>query len=195
MELPKSIELILDEAYVWLESRTSMKYINIFLTYIVFQLRKTDTNIFITAQDLSTVDIRFRNQYDYIIECERQEEDFTYHIKKKKMFIDPSGMIDYELISLGKYLVEYDEMKNYFEMYDTNEIIKIPAKSRMEFEILKTEPNLLLDKALEIIEIIKDNISNITQDSIMYTLLLNKIDISWYKIIYLLMKNYIIEKK
>ena len=45
LRLPDNINVLLDEGYTWLESRTSTKYINLFMSYIVFQLRKTNRNI------------------------------------------------------------------------------------------------------------------------------------------------------
>jgi len=67
----KSALVLIDEAYIWLEARTSGKEINRYLTYILFQLRKRKLDIILTNQLLETIDTRFRQMRNYQIECER----------------------------------------------------------------------------------------------------------------------------
>lgn len=67
----KSSLILIDEAYIWLESRTSGKEINRYLTYILFQLRKRKLDIILTNQLLETIDTRFRQMRNFQIECER----------------------------------------------------------------------------------------------------------------------------
>ena len=91
LDLPKGINVALDEGYTLLEARTSAKYINLFLSYMVFQLRKTERNIFVTCQEVSSIDIRYRRQWDYYVQCSRVFDDidsnlwdFKYKIFDKK---------------------------------------------------------------------------------------------------------------
>jgi len=63
--------VILDEAYLYIESRTSGKGSNRIWSRILFQSRKDDRDIWIIAQLLSSVDVRFREMAEYIILCER----------------------------------------------------------------------------------------------------------------------------
>src|SRR4030043_860537 len=56
--------ICLDEAYAWLESRTSGKDINRYMSYILFQGRKKDIDFYMSEQLLSSVDLRYRDMID-----------------------------------------------------------------------------------------------------------------------------------
>ena len=186
LELPKGINLVLDEGYTLLESRTSAKYINLFLSYIVFQLRKTKRNIFVTVQEISSVDIRYRMQWDYYVKCERVYDpnivselwDFKYKIydKKKK--------------GVCIWILPYNEAKKSFNLFDTNEIVPVSAKSRIEYELLKTEPEQLILKALNLAKIVKNKIKNITKESVKFALMIQGFDAVWHNSVYIILKNY-----
>lgn len=190
----KPREVVLDEAYTYIESRTSMKYGNMLASYLLFQLRKLDVNIYIMVQDFSTVDIRFRNQWDYLIICSRksstikrkEEWDFKYTIIKKV----------YKGISIGfkkkSFIMNYDyAKKNLFHLYDTNEIVDPQDASRIEYEILKTQPKRFAEQSLKLAGLIKPKLKNITMDSVKTACLIYGVDDIWAKNIYLLLKNYI----
>lgn len=68
----------IDEAYNWIEARVSGKGTNRYLSYIVFQSRKRDLKINVTAQMLSSIDVRFRTMADFIILCEKKKDRFSY---------------------------------------------------------------------------------------------------------------------
>ena len=68
----------IDEAYNWLEARTSNKGTNRYLSYIVFQSRKRDLSINLTAQMISSIDVRFRTMADYLAIAQKKSNRFSY---------------------------------------------------------------------------------------------------------------------
>lgn len=146
LNLPKHIELIMDEGYQMIDSRISMSYVNVGASHIAFQLRKTDTNIYLTVQQLGTIDKRYRGEWDYVVHCERinngekawQHWDFGYTIYDKRWG------------TINPWYINYKHAEQYFKYFDTNQIIEPRNKSRIEYEILKTEPIELIYRAKEI---------------------------------------------
>lgn len=173
--IPKHIELLMDEFYNLADSRKSMSVFNIFCSYIAFQLRKTDTNIFVSAQQLGSIDIRYRNEWDYIVICERIDNgnldwrlwDFGYTVYDKRQGTYRSWMIG------------YDDIKKTFGDFDTNEIVEPKNKSRLIHDILKNEPRLYLAKGIEICKVIKKNSKVRNQKEIKIALLRNDYDMVW----------------
>lgn len=72
--------LLLDEAYLWLDSRCSSKEINRYLSYLIFQSRKRGFNVFASAQINESIDLRFRFVTDLNIYAmgEQPDNDFMY---------------------------------------------------------------------------------------------------------------------
>ena len=58
-DLEKGI-LLIDEAYLWLDSRCSGREINRYLSYLIFQSRKRGFNVFASSQLSSAIDLRYR---------------------------------------------------------------------------------------------------------------------------------------
>lgn len=183
--LPKHIELVMDEFYSIADSRSSMSYINVLASYIAFQLRKTDTQIYITAQQLKSIDVRYRDEWDYVVFCERVKNespnwrkwDFGYRIYDKRTKRS------------SKHLVLYDYAKKSFHLYDTNEIIEPRNKSRMAYEFYKSEPKLWLLQGLKFAKLIKSNSNVSTKEKIEIALLSNNIDSIWTSLCYKLLKK------
>jgi hypothetical protein len=186
LDLPKGINVFIDEGYTILESRTSSKYTNLFLSYIVFQLRKTKRNIFVTVQEVSSIDIRYRRQWDYYIQCERINDsqldsdlwDFKFVIYDKKKH------------SRSNWILSYKEAMKVFPFFDTYEIVPVSAKSRITYELLKTEPDQLLMKSLELAKNVKKRLKNVTVESVKFTLMTLGYDQIWYNSVYTILKNY-----
>lgn len=193
MYTPDDCIIVIDEAYGWIESRHSAKYTNVYISYIAFQLRKTNRQIFITAQLDSTIDLRFREFYDYKITCERipsleyidnpDKWDFCYDKEDKRR---------------GRFIkiVPYDEASKIFKYYDTNEIVSFPAKSRMEYELYKTEPRKFFIKGLEIFQDIQSllinkekNLISKEKNFIKLALLSKNYDMIWADLMYLIANN------
>ena len=148
LNLPNNVEVFLDEAYTWLESRVSSKALNRYLSYILLQSRKRTINIYITAQLFSTVDTRFRQQSSIIIFCKRIEDGFQYKILNR----------DNNCINC--LVLPFDKAKQYYKYYDTYEIVEPYEKGKLEFQLLQSNPKLLFDTskkiALKILKEFKD---------------------------------------
>jgi len=79
--------IVLDEAYAWLESRTSGKPINRYLSYNLFQSRKRGgpegiVDYILTDQLIGTVDPRYRMMINFDIQAEPHESGFVYTMTK-----------------------------------------------------------------------------------------------------------------
>lgn len=180
VNLENNINVFIDEAYTWLESRTSYKAINRYLSYIIFQSRKRNIDVYITSQMFSTVDIRFREQSNILIHCKRIDDNFHYYF----------NIVGSE--KMNHFILPLKEGKEYFKLYDTMEIIQPNNKQELEFDLLKQYPNQLLEKVIEISKIIKPNLKKITHDSIKASLLMNGYNTSYEKYLYLYLKENVI---
>ena len=143
--------ILLDEAYNYIESRISTNEINRIMSYMLFQSRKKNVTIYITAQLFSTIDRRYRELSDMIVTAENTS-DFNYTINfgaKTKRF------------SISK-----ENAKQFFDMYDTNEVIKLVDK-KTTFDLKKGSDKMSEIElyALEIIEYYKsEEIENVTRN-------------------------------
>lgn len=177
LDLKNGIMVIIDEAYTWLESRTSLSTLNRYLSYIIFQSRKRTIDIITTSQMFSSVDIRFREQSNIIVQCKRIDDDFHYtfnYIGSKQ---------------ISTFILPFKKAKKFFSIYDTLEIVESNQKQELEFKLLQNYPNHLLVKVKEIAEFIKDKVKKITHDSIKTALLMNGYNTSYEKYIYLYLKD------
>ena len=84
---------------------------NRLFSYILFQSRKKNVELFCIAQLRNTIDVRFRELCDLIIQCKRTHEGFEYILS------DP------QFINYCRTVLPYESAKKYFKYYDTNEII------------------------------------------------------------------------
>ena len=89
------------------------------------------------------------------------------------------------------WVLPYDEAKKFFPLYDTFEIVPVIAKSRIEFELLKTAPEQLLKKSLELAKKIKNKIKYITKENVKYTLMLFGFDGIWTDSVHFFLKNFL----
>jgi hypothetical protein len=101
--------VIIDEAYVWLESRMSGGAINRYLSYCLFQSRKRQVDFVLTAQLLSTLDLRFKNMADVYILCDKNRNGFVFTVmypgKRARKVLTMS------LETASKYWDKYDTMQ------------------------------------------------------------------------------------
>ena len=155
----KTALVLIDEAYIWLESRTSGKEINRYLTYILFQLRKRKLDIILTNQLLETIDTRFRQMRNFQIECERigQRDNptgFRYSIaevnvkkpKKAKKFTMPVSFArtiyplfdTYERIPIDENLVANITVNKKDMLKKIDEIVKTILKKAPAEKITKS---------------------------------------------------------
>lgn len=176
LSLKDNIEVFIDEAYTWLESRTSSNTLNRYLSYIVFQSRKRTINIYTTSQMFSSVDIRFREQSNIIVKCKRINDDFEYIFYKNNKRVK-------------KYFLSLKKAEKYFKLYDTKEIVEPNQKQYLEFKLLEQYPKQMINKISEIAEIIKPKLNKITHDSIKACLMFNGYITLYEKYIYLYLKE------
>lgn len=121
--------VFMDEAYTWLESRVSGSKINRFMSYVLFQSRKRGIDIFLTAQLLSAVDVRFRNLATRLIECERLPKGFRYTVFRSA-----------EEPPAGSLFLPESAARKYYKFYDTAEIVEPFNLKDLWLEIVKHNP-------------------------------------------------------
>lgn len=159
INLPNEVEVLLDEGYSWLESRISGSDLNRYLSYLYFQSRKRNNNFYITVQMVSSLDKRYRNQADYIIEANligtiEKPSAFTYTIIRTK-----------DLKSVKKRF-DIQFAKKYFKLFDTKQIVRPFNQSKLEFTIRKDDPKKMIEYCKEIAEKVKENTTIFTHNSI-----------------------------
>jgi hypothetical protein len=135
--------VIIDEAYIWLESRLSGKDINRYMSYILFQSRKRLISFILTVQLLSTIDLRFKGLTDTYVLAQRTKLGFKYtmmypgHRKRKK------------------FTLSYIAAQRYFPMYDTMQKID-PIDDNMIYNVTRDKASLLPKLDLIIEEMLKE---------------------------------------
>ena len=142
IDLPNNVDVMIDEAYTWIESRTSSFFLNRFLSYVLWQSRKRTIDIYLTAQRFRSLDLRFRDESDVLVKCKPRfkmdKDEFHYNIfwvaeNKQK-----------------KFTMLYKDMKKVFPLYDTYQIIEPYTKEQIEYKLLESDPAKRWDKAIEI---------------------------------------------
>lgn len=135
-QLNKSIFLI-DEIYLFLDSRSFGTKTNKLLTYFLLQTSKRNVHLLGTAQYFNTVEKRFRENCNLKIYCSRTtKKDGNYvdvHSSKRKipgkdLYIRMTCVIKRSLLGL----VDFDDIKTrylkaepIFSLYDTTELLDI----------------------------------------------------------------------
>lgn len=74
----KRAAILLDEAHIWIDSRTSASKLSRVFTYFVLQTGKQDINLYWASQRLSQVDLRLRQQTDIAVNVTKKNE--VYHV-------------------------------------------------------------------------------------------------------------------
>lgn len=147
MKLPEyrnGLVVFIDEAYEYLEARLSGRDINVYLSHKTnYQWRKRLLDIYLTFQDLSSIDKRYRMRYHYYVECGYRDpfstsDPFTY------TFYERTKNTQEQFLYTNVY--DYAYMSQYFKYYDTNEIIESPLVDKMEYKMIKDDPYMLKDK-------------------------------------------------
>lgn len=146
----QSSEVGIDEAYSWLESRTSGKDMNKFLSYILFQSRKKDLEMYTTDQILETIDVRFRLLANREIICENTGKGFKYTIKKLSRWHNYRPRRLFMPNSLAE---------TYFDRYNTYELIN-PIDENMIFNITQNKEELLEEIDEIVTKLLKDAPAN-----------------------------------
>jgi hypothetical protein len=145
MTIEGSSLVMIDEAYIWLESRASGQNTNLFLSHVMFQSRKRSSDWVISMQLNRTVDIRFREMCDLYIECKRVDEGFVYSVTKTSV-----GKV------IARFMISNELATKIYPYYDTLEIID---SNRYMMALLKSdlpELNKIINK---IISELKDTLN------------------------------------
>jgi hypothetical protein len=122
--------IIIDEAYAWLESRLSMRDMNRYLSYILFQSRKRKLDFIITAQLLSTLDVRFRDMCNFLVLCQKMSDGFHFSIVKNSMY-------RYRPVEL---FMSWEQAQTLYPLYDTMEKIDPIDSELMSNVIAESSP-------------------------------------------------------
>jgi len=158
----ENCNIFLDEAYLYLESRTSSRQLNRLLSYVLFQSRKRSMNIFLSAQLAYSIDTRFRSMADVVIECEKANPYFLYHVSS------PHG---YHLKR-----VPFSKALPFFYRYDTMEVV-VPIEQMDQARRIALSGDDLEREAREILEAIwkKFPTQKVTNDVVDYYFELHKL--------------------
>jgi len=178
-------DVLLDEIYTWLESRTSHSFINRYVSYIIFQSRHRTIDIYGTLQLLSSADLRFRDLVHILVKCVRKDNgnadkdkwDFRYEFMKME-----------NQQRWNKFL-PYEDAKRFFNYFDTNEIIEPYDKDYLEYELLKRYPRKMHGKLSEIAEHVYKVKPEHTHQSLKLTLLELGYDARYEPLVYVLLKD------
>lgn len=166
--------VLIDEAYLWLESRLSTSRANRFVTKIMFQSRKRGFDVGLSAQVHSSIDLRVRqleqslvvsygeNAGDFETYCENERYRELVNELNLNFFFDyvvetQTGIIPLRLSFETAYEVS--------QIYDTTEFPH-------EMEVSKFEPDKYDEKVEGAVEVVKgevedeDNLKRLAQRDI-----------------------------
>ena len=101
--------VIIDEAYLWVDSRTSQSGYNKLMTYFMFQSRKRDVDLYVTTQQFENVDLRLRRNAQVRARCRNNKK---------------TGMISVSMLNLqsGERRPFRLFGPHWYRYYDTKEI-------------------------------------------------------------------------
>lgn len=176
-KIPENVNIFLDEGYILSESRRSSSNLNLIMSYIYNQSRKTKRDIYITTQLYSAIDKRFRLQANLVINCEKINGNFFYTITNRETNLTNIKCIPKKFT------------KKYFDLYNTYEIIKPINDIDLSFEIDKQDPEELLNKAKEYGDLIDDELVNIYREEVRQELFFRKISVKYEPYVYLYLKK------
>ncbi len=112
--------LVMDEGYTWLEARISMSKLNRYMSYVLFQSRKRNVHIIITAQIFDTIDVRYRDMVDLLIRSKwnKNTHYFIYTIYK----IKEKGQAK-TFKQVKTFQISFEKAKLLFDRYDSYEVV------------------------------------------------------------------------
>lgn len=130
--------LLIDEAYSWLESRTSGSIENRYLTNRVgFNSRKRELTVVVSAQILSSIDVRFRKLAEYIIMAmgySKKYDGYVYYISDR--------------VTTRIFVLPMKTAKKLYKIYDTLEVESDSAPTEFEPDRL----NEYINNFVELVE-------------------------------------------
>ena len=133
----KAIFLI-DEMYLFMDSRNFGSKKQKIMTYFLLQTSKRNVHLFGTAQVFNSVEKRFRENCNFMVFCSRvikNENEYLnvfdnmrFLIDSENLYIKNVFLIKRSIESLTEYYdkkIFYLKAKNVFNLYDTTELINI----------------------------------------------------------------------
>lgn len=143
--LRKPSLIIIDEAYIWMDSRRSLLPLSTILSWILNQSRKRKMDIIVTNQLDRATDVRWREQADYNIYCKKVRQDdgrfaFKYIVEEQD---DEKQVMRRQIQTLSA-----DQAEKLYPIYDTDEIVE-PLNPDV-LDALVTDPRELMPKVDEV---------------------------------------------
>lgn len=154
-KLQRTALILIDEGYIWMESRTSSSMSNRFWTYVVFQSRKRTIDLVTTCQMYSSLDVRFRTMADYVIEAEKTEEGFQYTVYQGGRDLETSKNV----APIGSFGIDFDLAREIYPHYDTMELVS-PIDTFMTAGI-ESDPEEINELVDQIVGELRQEISGI----------------------------------
>ena len=109
--------LVIDEAHVYLDSRTSVSRKNRIISMFLVQTRKKNVHLYYTTQSYDQIDKRLRNNTDVIVTCETREIRKNIKITiNNYLFKETNGYRHQKSIFVSN---------RFYDLYDTTQVISV----------------------------------------------------------------------
>lgn len=187
MKLPyEEAMLILDEGYEWLDARLSTTKVNMYFSYVLFQSRKRGLDIYVTAQEIRTLDIRFKEMANIIVYCEKYSE-----IDNPSNYYYQYTFIVREILRniTSTFIMDKDVCEKIYPLYHTKDIIQSDRMLDMSEAFVFSNRTKLLNMITVAYNDIKGEINTVTKDAIETALLEHNYPTRLTKFIYTKMKK------
>lgn len=192
LHIPNNTDIFIDEAYNWLENRRSGSNLNVFISEIKEQKRKSDSTWYLSEARPKLLDKRFEQFPNVIVQCKTRypighsTEDFVY-----KFTYDEPYAVVYKTYP-------YQIAEKYFGFFNTKERTKMHNQDKFEFKLIEQNPPKLMSKIQELAKLLleKDNNIKYTHDKLKMVCLENGIIKDYEPYLYLYFKRLVeIEKE
>ena len=164
MEGYSNATILIDEIYTYLDARNSQNKLNTIASYPLFQQRKTDIDIYGTLQIERSLDIRYREMADCLIEAlgliyAKGSVFYKYRIHNKinGKWITTLSYIPY---TIAKKLYQYYNTYQIIDMIDKDDILE---KFMSKDEIINSVENIaksIVDEYYPYVEITRDRVKS-----------------------------------
>jgi len=140
---PNGLVIFFDEAYTWLEARLSSRIENIYLSWKTnYQWRKRWLDVYLTFQDLASIDLRFRNPIRWDIQLVFEYRDVDSKDPFVVNYYRPKRNNKRRKKPYYRIIYPYEFMAKYFNHFNTREIVEPPNMAKIEWSLIKDNPDL-----------------------------------------------------
>jgi hypothetical protein len=122
-KLEKAI-ILLDEGYLYADSRRSMDPLNVDISNFMMQTRKRHLHAAWSFQDPTDTEKRLRGKAHFYILCNKDVDGFHYTVMKKQSMVF-SSMSDTPLRHVRDQFLSWADAEKLFPLYNTYELIPI----------------------------------------------------------------------